>query len=199
LVFLVVAAAIEVSAPRRAYLGIIPALLLLLAFDRSIATGMNQLVHPERQEESKPVLAYIARHREPGDLMVVHRDSEAAMRYYGRRLGLSTSARFFLGRGVACDDSAQLAQLRRAQRFWIVITHADSGEPVDAVPRWVQQFGTVAHVVDSVGATGAHAYLFATDRPDHPGRATRPWPSGCTRLYAVPPVRLSAADTRPNG
>ncbi len=185
LVFLVAAAAIDVSAPRRAYLGIIPALLLLLAFDRSIATGMTQLVHPETKEESKPVLAYIAKHQEPGDLIVVHRDSGEAMLYYGSRLGLSTSATFFLEPRAECDDAAQLAPLRRARRFWIVITHADSGEPRDHVPRWVAQFGTVAHVVDAVAATGAHAYLFATDRPEHAARAAPRWPHGCLTLHAV--------------
>jgi len=194
LLFLVAAAAIDVSAPRWAYLGIIPALLLLLAFDRSIATGLSQLVHPERKEESKPVLAYVARHREPGDLIVVHRDSDAAMGYYGRRLGLSTSATFFLESRAKCDDAAQLAPLRRARRFWIVITHADSGEPRDAVPRWVAEFGTGAHVIDSVRATGAHAYLFATDPPDQPGKTAPRWPHGCVTIHTVSTEASPLAD-----
>ncbi len=194
LLFLVAAAAIDVSAPRWAYLGIIPALLLLLAFDRSIGTGLTRLVHPERKEESKPVLAYVARHREPGDLILVHRDSDAAMGYYGHRLGLTTFATFFLEPRAGCDDAAQLAPVRRARRFWIVITHADSGEPRDAVPQWVAQFATVAHVVDAVRATGAHAYLFVANPPDQPGRIAPRWPHGCVTLHAVSSAASQLAD-----
>ncbi len=185
LVFLVAASAIDVPTRRRAYLGIIPALLLLLAFDRSLGTGMEQLVHPTTREESKPVLAYIARHREPGDLIVVHRESDAAFGYYGRPLGLSSFGTFLLADRTGCDnneDLAQLVPLHLTRRFWVVITHSDSGEPSDALRRWVEYFGTVAHVIDSAGAPGAHAYLFASDRPAQLAQHATAWPGRCPTL-----------------
>ncbi len=98
-------------------------LALWLGFYPSILSW-RQFREPSGYAEIKPVMAYLARHRRPDDLVYVYRSSYPAFRYYARAYGLD-AGRFVLEEDRPYPPEVYAAALRRLRgegRVWFLFS-----------------------------------------------------------------------------
>ncbi len=163
LLSVLVAAGIELAWARtrgvwRVLAGILIVMLLAFPAERAIAI----LVKPEPREEIRPVLAYIAEHRQPGDVLYAYRPSYLALRYYEDRYGLQDMGPIRGGRPP--EDRAayerEFRQLEGRGRTWIIFSHLKDRR-LRAMLSYLDTIGTR---LDEVQATGASGYLYDMKR-----------------------------------
>jgi hypothetical protein len=129
------------------------------------------LVHPRENEEAKPVLAYLGRHHEPGDVLYVNQGALYSLGYYAlchcapfdparvwpfgvtlRDLIVSHSPRLIVARGhFGAPETAQ--NLRRVigrPRVWFLIAETDE----DATIRRLDRLGRQLNRFRGTGSTG---------------------------------------------
>jgi hypothetical protein len=79
-----------------------------------------------RNEDMKPVLAFVQTRRQPGDLVYVYYGAEPSVSFYGTRYNLSESS-YSLGgcyRGNSRRYLHELDTFRGQARVWVLLTHA---------------------------------------------------------------------------
>lgn len=123
-------------------------------------------VHPMEKEETKTVLGHIARHIQPGDLVLFDSD-HYAVQVYGPRVGLSKSVVRLVGPAVpSCQPDAVNAALRQQyRRVWLAWGHPFSYIPASARDGYRANLATIGRRVDSVRATGSGADLYDLTLP----------------------------------
>jgi hypothetical protein len=132
---------------------------------------------PWRHEDSEPVIAYVASHRQAGDLVFVYYGAMEAVSYYGPRHGLIgdliVAAR---RRDEPRAYLEQLDQLRGSPRVWLIFSHY-----VDAERRlMVDYLNQIGVARDSLlvpsglpGAPGQGAWGYLFDLSRRPGADSR--------------------------
>jgi len=122
---------------------------------------------PTTVAELRPAMAYVAKHRQPGDLVLVHFAAALAAEYYAPRLGVPLDGALLLTRtGVRCNDATTVAALTEHQRVWFVLGQHYSGEPLDRTRRYLDQFSRIGRLLDSKHERGdAGVYLVLVDHP----------------------------------
>jgi hypothetical protein len=112
-----------------------------------------------RLEESRPVLAELARRHQPGDAIYLYYAGRRAFHFYGPRVGLS-------GEGVVeggCHRSDPRAYLReleplRGKRVWIYRTHVS--DRLAEGPLFDGYLGQLGKRIETIRAKGAEATLW---------------------------------------
>jgi len=134
--------------------GVILVGLLLFPVVRSA----DNAIAPEGREEIKPVLGYVARNRQPGDLVYVHFAARPAFDFYAPRYAGFPE----VVAGSRMDDvdyvaiESDLERLRHRGRVWILLSHTGQAEE----DFFVAYLDRIGKRVDAVTATGASAYLY---------------------------------------
>lgn len=127
---------------------------------------------PHLRAEVKPVLAYAAENRRPGDLLYVHYAGRAPFRYYAGRYGW-TAENSLVGRCAREDPAEYLRELERVddRRVWALFiddratsTHDDRG----LILAYLEHRG---RRIDDQVSVGAAVYLY--DLRAEPARAGR--------------------------
>jgi hypothetical protein len=95
----------------------------LIAIPPLLALFENRPVH--RIEETRPMLAYMAAHRRPGDAFYVYHGALPAFRYYGPRYGLdpADAVSGSCHRGEPRAYLHEIDALRGRRRVWVVFVH----------------------------------------------------------------------------
>ena len=121
---------------------------------------------PHLRAEVKPVLAYAAENRQPGDVLYVHYAGRAPFRYYADRYGW-TPANSVVGRCAREDPRGYLPQLQAldGRRVWMLFiddratsTHDDRG----LMTAFLDHLG---RRVDDQVSVGAAVYLYDLRMP----------------------------------
>jgi hypothetical protein len=135
-----------------------PAVYLLHHFTRP-----NVLVSTpgiQRQEEIRPVLAYVRSHQGPTDLVYVFRDARPAYAFYRERDHFDDS-NVLLGTAAGENSREYTADLDhlRGRRVWVVFSHIN-GVEADAPKYACFYLDTMGKRLDAFSSAGAVAYLY---------------------------------------
>jgi hypothetical protein len=154
----------QVWAGARGKRHLIGALFIALLVGPPAARAVAGIIWPGQKEESRPVFAYVAQHRRPGDGLYLSRYAYPAFRYYGPGYGLDQMEimRGAAWRGDATQYEGALQRLSGRGRVWFVFSHVEPGEQ-EAYLRGLDRLGTR---LDSFHRPEAAAYLY--DLPPEP-------------------------------
>jgi hypothetical protein len=133
------------------------ALALLVA-----RSALTMVEIPFYREELRPVVKYLAQHRQAGDAIYVYYASVPAFRYYAERDGIPGSA-YRLG-SCSRDDWRQYLRevdaLRGRPRVWFVMSHPFNKAGIREDSLFLQYFSTLGRRIDSTSAVGAELVLY---------------------------------------
>jgi hypothetical protein len=140
-----------------ATLGVTLALALLAA-----RSAITMVEIPFYREELRPIVRYLAEHRENDDAIYVYYASAPAFEYYAARDGIPRSA-YRLG-SCSRDDwrryVSEIAELRGQPRVWFVLSHPYNKSGIREDSLFFQYFSTVGKRIDSASAIGAELSLY---------------------------------------
>lgn len=135
-------------------------------------TAMTMVEIPFYREELRPVVEYLARHRQSDDLIYVYYASSPAFQYYAARDGIPRSA-YRVG-SCARDDwhhyLSEMDELRGHPRVWFVMSHPFSKGGIREDSLFLRYFAGMGDRIDSTSAVGAELRLY--DLHDGAARAT---------------------------
>jgi hypothetical protein len=149
----------ELANPRAtaAALAVCAALALLAA-----RSAMTMVEIPFYREELRPVVKYLAQHRQDHDAIYVYYASAPAFEYYAARYGIPRST-YRLG-SCARDDwrryLGEVDELRGRPRVWFVMSHPFNKGGVREDSLFLQYFATLGEAIDSTSAVGAELRLY---------------------------------------
>jgi hypothetical protein len=133
--------------------------LLALMVARS-ALALSEL--PFYREELRPVVHYLAEHRERGDAIYVYYGAARAFEYYAPREGIPQSA-YQMGHCWREDWRRYLDEvdaLRGQSRVWLVLSHPFLKGGIREDSLFTKYFSTVGRRIDATSAIGAELQLY---------------------------------------
>jgi len=132
----------------------------LLIFNSLISSSLH-LIKPRTREEIKPVLSYIKKNKQSGDLIYLYYASRVAFKYYSESYGfkdndyiVGVSSRYNPKNYI--DD---LDKLRGNKRIWILFSHVFL-RVVNEEEFFLNHLNSIGRKVDSFKAPGASVYLY---------------------------------------
>lgn len=166
------------SSVRRERIALVSVPLLLVATSPWWRETGRVIVDPLEIAESRPVMAYVAEHRQPGDRVYVHDPTIAPYLYYGPIVGLTADGRTEWFDAATCEDLPSPHQPLResvagAERVWVVFAFTFTSRPADEAELVRQQFDGIGERVDVHSAHDAFAALYLVG-PVADGVAPRP-------------------------
>ena len=117
---------------------------------------------PFQREELRPVVSYLAQHRQPGDVIYVYYGAGQAFEYYAERAGIPRTA-YQLGRCSRArwqDYLDDIDALRGKSRVWLVLAHPFLKGGIREDSLFVDYFAHVGRRIDATSAVGALAQLY---------------------------------------
>lgn len=113
-------------------------------------------------EEIKPVISYVRKHWNKGDVLYLYYGSGNAFEYYSQKYGFNKSD-YLLGI-MSPDDwdkyKEDLDKLRGNKRAWVLISHVCISRGVDEEKLFLYYLNSIGRKLDSFKCEGAAAYLY---------------------------------------
>jgi len=133
-----------------------------------VADAAKRAVEPERRDEIRPVLAYVAEHARPGDRLWVYYGAKRQFRYYAPRLGLAEREVVAGLEPLAKPAAVRWAEwprreaerLRGTGRVWLVFSFVRTFGSRSDEERVLRHVELRARRLDAVQHPGAAAYLY---------------------------------------
>ena len=183
--FLVLAASLLVS--RRTAVQLALVALIVVVSVPALGSAASAVVHPYTRTEVRGAYAFVEAHRQPGDGVLVEGEGIPAFLYYHRTLGVDADGVFrMMGSPTPCDNAAQLDQLRRWRRVWLVFATAPDSEAGHPIAEYLRAFGWVGRPTAAFYAPGPSGAVLlevsptpATAAPTVPAPSWQPDPYGC--------------------
>jgi hypothetical protein len=156
------------------------------------AAAYAALSVPHLRSEVKPLLDFVAEHRQPGDVMYVAYSGQAVFEYYAPRYGWSArnTAQGVCSRFHPEGYLADLDRLRGRRRVWVLFTRGAAvplrdrpGELFDEQKLMTAYLDFIGHRLDDRVAIGASLYLYNLGDPALASRRVR---------VAIPPLQERA-------
>ncbi len=132
---------------------------LALLFVRS---AMTMVEIPFYREELRPVVKYLAQHRQADDAIYVYYASAPAFQYYAGRDGIPRSS-YRLGSCARGDWRRYLDEvdaLRGRPRVWFVMSHPFNKAGIREDSLFLQYFAALGKEIDSASVVGAELALY---------------------------------------
>jgi hypothetical protein len=145
------------SVGRAATYAVCAALALLV-----VRSAMTMVEIPFYREELRPVVKYLAQHRQADDVVYVYYASVPAFQYYAARDGIPRSA-YRPGRCARMDWRQYLREvdaLRGHPRVWFVMSHPFNKAGIREDSLFLQYFSAIGKRIDSTNAIGAELGLY---------------------------------------
>lgn len=138
-----------------------PTLALALAGVLLAGAGLRLRELPFTREELRPVLEYVARERQPGDVIYAYYGAGQALTYYAPRVGIPESA-YTIGPCARDDWRRYVASLDalRGHRVWLVLSHPFTKGGIQEDSLFVGYLNRIGQRLDAVTAPGAIAQLY---------------------------------------
>ncbi len=119
------------------------------------------LLQPRSKQETRPVIEYVAEHKQENDAIYLYYPSTHAYNYYSRLIGLNVTPIV----GVKSRENtnlylADLDQLRGRGRVWLIFSRVYSGSGVNEETLFVTYLNKIAILRDSYRSNGASTYLY---------------------------------------
>lgn len=135
--------------------------ICLLFFYPLYETGYH-LIRPNFNQEIKPVMTYLKKHKQDKDVIYLYYSSHDAFKYYSKKLGFNETD-YIVG-----IDSKQnwrnyindLNKLRGNKRVWILFSHVCNWEGVDEDKFFLYYLDSVGERLDFYKSIGASVYLY---------------------------------------
>ncbi|HEU6452573.1 MAG TPA: glycosyltransferase family 39 protein [Gemmatimonadaceae bacterium] len=125
-------------------------------------SAMTMVEIPFYREELRPVVRYLAQHRQADDVIYVYYASVPAFQYYAGRDGIPRSA--YRPGSCARDDWRRYLEevdaLRGRPRVWFVMSHPFNKGGIREDSLFLQYFATLGKQIDSASAVGADVALY---------------------------------------
>jgi hypothetical protein len=178
--------------------------MILVVSAPEIATSADAVVHPYVRVEERAALTYVMQHKQPGDAVLVESLGEAQFVYYHETTGVDAAGTFGLyGSPIQCNNAAELAQLKRWRRVWLVFG-IDPNSEYNAIVQYTMVFANLGrvtaafdppvHVPDQSDGDGIAAALLLTigrgPTSSHPVVSAPSWQPathGCISVSLSPP------------
>ena len=185
---LLLAASVGHRAPALRY----AALAIVLGLLGSGTLAAARLVtHPAQREELATALDFVARHHQPGDILLVDQLAQPAFAFYGPTRGLTQTASFSTTATPAsgCQDQARLAAIVGRRRVWLIFSHTGVHDPdLGRTPR--ARLALYGRPTLSLAAYGAGAYGYEPARRA-PGASAPVTPDPTSRCLRFSPGPLA--------
>jgi hypothetical protein len=120
------------------------------------------VVFPSGRAEIKPLLAFYAQARQPGDLLYVHYDARPQFVHYAPRYGISP-AEVQMGPCSRLEPAGYLdalSKLRGRERVWVLFMSGHGAHDYDEGALMLQYLRHVGRQVDARFSTGGSLFLF---------------------------------------
>ena len=162
---------------------------LVLTAGSAAWRGFSVLWSPFDRTNGRGALAFVAAHREPGDLIITEQPwGRPNFDIYGPRFGLRLSGSFaFTPTAGACPQNP-LQGLAPGRRVWVVFAHTFSGVPADRAAIYASQFERAGPIEQQWhGAGGAAAFLIQPGLPPPADAGLRKsWiPGSCLKVQPL--------------
>lgn len=147
------------------------AVAVLLVAVPALRTTAAAARTPTTVADLRQAMTYVARHRQPGDLVLVHFAAALTAEYYAPRLDVPVNRAMSLTPvGRRCSDASALAALVAGhRRLWLLFGQDYSAEPVDRTRLYLDRFSRIGQVVLRWRGRGdAGAYLVRLAKPTVP-------------------------------
>lgn len=130
----------------------------------AIRSAMTMVEIPFYREELRPVVKYLAQHRQKDDAIYVYYASVPAFQYYAERDGIPRSA--YRAGSCAREDwheyVNEVDSLRGKPRVWFLISHAFRKNGIREDSLFFQYLAMLGQKIDSTSAVGAELALYDT-------------------------------------
>jgi len=140
------------------FLGLI--IVFLLTDSLGLITNPSEETSCRPRQESKPVIEYIAKHKQAGDLMYAFAEAQYAFKYYGRNLGIEKySVVDPSSKGETYEKT--FAPLRNKDRTWILFTYYCKSQALFREKQEeIAYLDIIGKRLDTYKKQGATAYLY---------------------------------------
>lgn len=126
------------------------------------------LIKPRAPEELRPVMEYIDKYYEQGDIIYVYYASLNAFRYYSNRFSYTHD--YIIGiesRDNWTNYYRDLEKLNVNKRVWIIFSHIATWHGVNEERLFVSYLNIMGTQLDAFKTSGASAYLYDMTPPSH--------------------------------
>lgn len=148
-------------------------ILLVLLLTPSLGHATQLIFHPEQRQEIRPVLKYIKKNQQPGDILYIYQRGIHQFKYYAEKYGFDQGD-YVLGvddldvhDGKKLSDKererykADLDRLRGNSRVWLLFSHARVRAENQMIQNYLDQIGDR---LDTYRQPGVFVYLYDLSR-----------------------------------
>lgn len=155
--------------------------VLVVTAGTASATGVRKLWRPDEVTSGREAVAFVARHRQPSDTILVESWAIQNMHFYGPRMGVPFNGEF--GVSTRPCRGNELVRLEGRSRVWLILAHIH--QPPNRTAVYLSYFEAKATFVMGYHGYGdAGAYLLDFTRP--PKQPVTPLPlwvnPGCVTI-----------------
>ena len=134
---------------------------LCLMFSLSLINTTNSLIRPQSTEEIKPVINYIKKHEQSGDVLYLYYGSIHQYKYYAKKFNLSNSyIEGVRSRQNWTNYVSDINKLRGNKRVWILFSHVYTLEGIDEEKFFLYNLNNIGTELENFKSTGASVYLY---------------------------------------
>jgi hypothetical protein len=128
---------------------------------------MYHLRHPRKNEEIRPAINYLIKHKRDGDVLYVYPYAYPSFKYYYSKYGFHDRD-YVVGVWSTKNWGNYLADLDRVRghrRVWVLFSHVYHGHGVNEEKLYVYHLDRIGTKLDSFHSFGAAVYLYDLTRP----------------------------------
>jgi hypothetical protein len=145
------------------FLGWFSAIIVILVMLYSpVTSAWRVLNQPDPREHTRPVIAYVKTHFQPGDQIYVYYGAVPAFNYYANINSLEVTRRV---NGAELRSQPEkywqdISQLFKNGRTWVIFSHIYTGAKGSEKDLILAMFDKAGQRLDEIAAPGAAAYLY---------------------------------------
>lgn len=147
--------------------GLAGLLVIGLTAEDGWLAGMHKFAVPDETTAGRQAIAFVAGHRQPGDVVVLGQHANAAFNFYGPRFAVRAAGRAQLKRAGAqpcAPHPFKALNIDGSRRVWLILANHASSEPANRNQLYLQALTAYGPLLDSYqGGGDAAAYLFGID------------------------------------
>ncbi len=146
------------NSPEMAWLS--PVIIAGLLLFHPTLSAAKHLAVPRTAEEISPVLEYMSKHRQNGDIVYVYYSAQYALAYYSERYRVGDVVIGMQSRDQPSAYLNELDRLRGNQRVWILFSHVYNWRGTDEADLFLGHLDSIGTRMDVFERPGAKVYLY---------------------------------------
>ena len=134
-------------------------LIIALVFLQPVLDTIHEIAKPEEIEEIKPVLAYIAQHKQVDDLLYIYPYALPQFEYYKEKYGLAQMKQKE-GKSPFENWQKEIGELRKDQRVWLLLSHYRKLPQTNDAKLYTKHFDQYGKQIAKIEEKGSVCYLY---------------------------------------